>query len=306
MISSYITWLKSLSLKRRYLPLVTLIGYVIFLSFIDRISSNNIKIISLLFVGFYSGPKLQAFFRFILPLLSVALVYDAIKFIGPMIRGEVHVAWPYLTEKAIFGITYQGERLTPNEYLKHFLHPALDLYTGFFYLIFIPIHVTLNAWIGYNAFRTTGDIGWPARMNWAFFWLNMMGYVTYYLFPAAPPWYVDLYGLGPANPEALPNAAGCVRFDSLIGLPIFKNFYAQSSEVFGAIPSLHVAYPALNVFFAFKFRTMRAFAVLFSVSMCFAAVYLNHHYILDVLWGLAYAIVIIAIYQRKYPNLTSS
>jgi membrane-associated phospholipid phosphatase len=34
--------------------------------------------------------------------------------------------------------------------------------------------------------------------------------------------------------------------------------------------------------------------------MCFSAVYLNHHYLLDILWGSTYALVISTIVDRLY------
>jgi membrane-associated phospholipid phosphatase len=44
------------------------------------------------------------------------------------------------------------------------------------------------------------------------------------------------------------------------------------------------------VYYAFRFGTLRAFSTVFYFFMCFSAVYLNHHYILDVIWGSVYAI----------------
>lgn len=306
MLQSYFSWLNNLSVKRRYLPILGIVIYVLVLSLCNILTPNHLKISLGLFAIFYSGPRLQKLTRFALPLLCVAVVYDLMKYIGPHIRGDVHVAWPYETEKRLFGVVYRGQVLTPNEFLKFFQSSFLDFYTGTFYFLFIPIHVVLNFIIGRHAANLTGDENWGIRMNWIFFYLNLMGYVTYYIFPAAPPWYVELYGLGPANIHALPNAAGCARYDSLLGIQLFKKMYANSSEVFGAIPSLHVAYPALNVFFAFKFKKLRTFAVAFSASMCFAAVYLNHHYIIDVLWGLGYAVILLVafsfLFRHRQPH----
>jgi membrane-associated phospholipid phosphatase len=37
---------------------------------------------------------------------------------------------------------------------------------------------------------------------------------------------------------------------------------------------------------------LRAFTIGFYLLMCFSAVYLNHHYVLDLMWGTTYAILI--------------
>jgi membrane-associated phospholipid phosphatase len=76
--------------------------------------------------------------------------------------------------------------------------------------------------------------------------------------------------------------------------------YGRSADVFGAIPSLHIAYPLLAAFFAFQFGALRIFCFCFYLLMCFSAVYLNHHYILDIIWGSAYALVVDWIIYR-YP-----
>jgi phosphatidylglycerophosphatase A len=59
------------------------------------------------------------------------------------------------------------------------------------------------------------------------------------------------------------------------GHAYFHCLYARSSSVFGAVPSLHVAYPLLVLLFGWpRFRWLgRVLASLFFACMCFAAVY---------------------------------
>jgi len=140
------------------------------------------------------------------------------------------------------------------------------------------------------------------QMMWAFFWVNVIGYSTYYWYPAAPPWYVAEHGFGPANLTTPANAAGCVRFDQLLGTQFFSQWYGRSADVFGAIPSLHVAYPFQAVYYSFKFGRAKVFAALFFLIMCFSAVYLNHHYVLDVLLGVVYAIVVTWVVDFFYSK----
>ena len=117
---------------------------------------------------------------------------------------------------------------------------------------------------------------------WAFFFVNILGYSTYYWYAAAPPWYVASYGLGPADLSVQASAAGCLRFDELLGTHFFTGMYGRAADVFGAVPSLHVAYPLQSVYYAFRYGSLRIFSILFYLSMCFSAVYLNHHYIIDI------------------------
>jgi inositol phosphorylceramide synthase catalytic subunit len=116
--------------------------------------------------------------------------------------------------------------------------------------------------------------------------LNLTGWLIWMLYPAAPPWYVDLYGKGPALLDAASNPAGLLRLDALLGVPISATFYSGSANVFGAMPSLHVGYAVLVAWVLFPLRGgWRAFTLLFAASIAFSAVYLRHHYILDVLAG---------------------
>jgi len=236
---------------------------------------------------YYAGPKFRRLFQFTLPLFLTGIVYDSQRYFADYIRGPIHVREPYEFDKHFFGITTATGILTPNEWFQLHTHPFLDLITGFAYLAFIPIFFLTACYFYFWLKREQAD-----QMMWAFFWVNIIGYSTYYWYAASPPWYVALYGFGPARTDIPANLAGCARFDALIGIPFFSEWYGRSADVHGAIPSLHIAYPLQAVYYSFKFRSLRTFSVAFFLLMCFSAVYLNHHYILDILWGAVYAIVV--------------
>jgi membrane-associated phospholipid phosphatase len=120
----------------------------------------------------------------------------------------------------------------------------------------------------------------------------MIGFSLYYIYPAAPPWYVTDHGFTP-DLTVHASAAGALRFDQIVGMPIMQNFYGKSADVFGAIPSLHVTYPFLAMVYGWKLPRFRVFAVMYFLLVCFSAVYLNHHYILDVGIGLGIATAVV-------------
>jgi membrane-associated phospholipid phosphatase len=242
-----------------------------------------------------------------LPLMLTGIVYDSQRFFSDYIRGTIHVTEPYNFDKHFFGIHTAQGILTPNEWCQLHTLPILDVITGFMYLFFIGIYVLFSAYfVFYKSRRGTSKVSAkeiatraPAMM-WGFFWLNCLGYSTYYWYPAAPPWYVAQYGLGPADLTVRASAAGCVRFDQILGTHFFTGMYGRAADVFGAIPSLHVAYPLMAIFFCFRFGSARIGAILFYVLMCVSAVYLNHHYILDILWGSTYAVLVAFLVDRYY------
>lgn len=247
----------------------------------------------------YTGRRSRVLLRFLLPFLATGIIYDSMRFYSDYLRGPVHVSEPYLFDKRFFGIHTARAVLTPNEWLQLHTHPILDLVTGFAYLSFIAIYIGCCAYFRFWAARKgTSRISAtelrrrvPA-MLWSFLVVNLLGYSTYFWYAAAPPWYVARYGLGPARMDTPSSQAGCVRFDQLLGTHFFTEMYGRAADVFGAIPSLHVAYPLVAAYFAFRFGALRVFSVCFYLLMCFSAVYLNHHYVLDILWGSAYALLV--------------
>lgn len=312
-IENWPRWWTSLTLRQRILPVPSvLVFWGVFWGF-QSFRIDHLFVGALILVLSYGGRAAREGLRFLMPLILTGIVYDSQRFYSDYIRGPVHVQEPYLFDKTFFGISTLQGILTPNEWFQLHTHPFLDLITGFFYLTFILIFVLIAAYFYFRLSRV-GTLRLPAseialrapRVMWAFFWVNVIGYSTYYWYAAAPPWYVTLHGLGPALMDTRSNPAGCIRFDQLLGTRFFSEMYGRSADVFGAIPSLHVAYPLQAVYYAFQFGALRAFSVFFFLIMCFAAVYLNHHYVLDILWGSVYAIAVCVVtdwvYRRSSPK----
>jgi membrane-associated phospholipid phosphatase len=324
MLTAYRIWWSKLSPIRQWGPVVFVLLYVAVLFGLHGFRQDHFTTCAAIIVLAYGGPWLDSVFRFILPLIATGVVYDSQRFYEDYIRGPIHVSEPYRFDKYFFGIQTAQGILTPNEWFQLHTHPVLDVITGFAYLFFIAIFVLFCAYFVFYlprkmARKMAGNpSGKPPSgtrspsisvaelvkrapaMMWSFFWLNVAGYSTYYWYAAAPPWYVAEHGLGPADLTVLPNPAGCLRFDQIMGTHFFTGMYGRSADVFGAIPSLHVAYPLVAIYFALRFGAGRIFAVLFYLTMCFSAVYLNHHYLLDIIWGSTYAVIVSMIVDRYY------
>lgn len=237
--------------------------------------------------------RTRGFLRAFWPLILTGAVFDSMRyFYWPGIDGRVHVAEPYLFERRWFGVAGR----TLNELFLEHHWAALDLACGFAYLVFVGEYVALAILLFFRG-REDG----ARTFAWCFLVVNVMGFVTYFVYPAAPPWYVTAYGLGPARMHIAPAPAATLRFDALLGTHLFDEMYGRGIDVFGAYPSLHVSYPFIAAVLAFRFdelRWARAPAVLFSALMCLSAVYLQHHYVTDVVLGLAYALVALAAVSR--------
>ena len=222
-----------------------------------------------------------------LPYLLYALVYDSMRWYADYIRSPiVHVHEPYDFDLRWFGI----HGLTPNEWLQRNTSAALDLICGLAYtpMLFIGESVLLSIY-----FIAKGKVRRAERFTWIFVIANFIGFACYYIYPAAPPWYVSDHGFA-VDLSVHASPAGAIRFDQLIGIPLMQGFYGKSADVFGAIPSLHVVYPFLAVIYGWYLRRFRLIAATYFLLVCFAAVYLNHHYLLDIFLGLAIALAVMA------------
>jgi membrane-associated phospholipid phosphatase len=184
-----------------------------------------------------------------------------------------------------------GERGSVHDWLQ--LHDSLPLDL----VAAIPYGTFLFVAIGFAIYLYVKDYERMRVFGWVFLLVNLAGFATYHLYPAAPPWYFHAHGCTVDLAAHASEAPKLARVDAFLGIHYFHDFYGRASDVFGAMPSLHVAYPLLILLFGWPvMHTLgRTFAVVFLVLMCSAAIYLDHHWIVDVLVGLGYALAIFAI-----------
>lgn len=246
----------------------------------------------LLFNGLFylSGPTRRFILGFAVFLVFWAL-FDLMKAFPNYRYNTVHIADVYHLERSLFGI--HGS--TPNEYWLDHRHVSLDIVAGCAYLCWIPLPL---AFAGYLFYR---DKEMFFRFALTFFLVNVIGFVIYYVFPAAPPWYVQQHGFV-FDPHTPGNTAGLGRWDSYFHVSVFAGLYAKSSNVFAAMPSLHASYPLVVLYYGIRCR-MRWWNALFALIMAgiwWAAVYTGHHYVLDVLAGIGCAVCGIGLFNYWY------
>ena len=287
-------WWGGLGAAGRYAPLGIGAGFLAVHAVLGGLRADHAALVAAALAIYYAGPRLRMVGRFLLPLLLMVAVYDAQRYWAEELRGRVRVSEPNELERAWFGVTMGGETVTPAAWWQQHTHAALDLVCGAAYLVFVPVFLMAVAWWRFGKKMPEAE-----DVMWAMLWLNVSAYVVWMLYPAAPPWYVDRHGLGPALLSALPEAGGAARFDALLGVTWFADYYGRNANVFGAIPSLHVGQTFLAVLFAWRFRSLRAVTTGFWLLTLFASVYLNHHYLVDGLAGMALAGVAWAMAGRK-------
>lgn len=218
------------------------------------------------------------------PFIAVAGCYEVL---GAWFRHPalVHVEDLFALEQRLFSISTSGGPRAVSDIIASQTHPLLDLWCGLTYLLWVPEVFAMTALLFVRARSKALDLAF------GFLALNLAGWAIWILYPAAPPWYVDLYGTGATVIDAPASTAGLARLDALLNLPVAASLYSKSAYVFGAMPSLHVAYSTLVATVVFPLGGKLRWVTLgFALSMAFSALYLRHHYVLDVLAGVALAV----------------
>jgi membrane-associated phospholipid phosphatase len=118
--------------------------------------------------------------------------------------------------------------------------------------------------------------------------LTIAGFVTYVVFPAAPPWYASSHGaLGASD-----RLTGLVWSDALPSFSRVVQHGQAFSNPVAAIPSLHAGFTLLIMLSLWKSARWwgRIPLAAYPLLMGFTLVYFAEHYVVDILAGWVYAL----------------
>jgi hypothetical protein len=221
----------------------------------------------------------RAFLLRFAPLILLLLAYESFRSLIPHLNGHVHYFEMIRFDHAIAG------GITPTARLQNILwHGHLNWYDFYLYFLY-TIHFLMPIALGVLIWKKFGDTKYWQFMT-ALLLLSYLAFLTYLLFPAAPPWMAsDLKYMEPIH-----------RISSdvwwAMGIKDFSSFYAKlSPNPVAAVPSLHSAYPTLFALFIVNlFKGKKFWLVwIYPASIWFGVVYLGEHFVFDVILGVAYA-----------------
>jgi membrane-associated phospholipid phosphatase len=271
----------------RALGVAPFLLYAIFVAWHGNLRWDHAAVALLAVVLGFGGPRAHRLFKGICPLGLTAVLYDSLHYLGGLgvTESSVHVCDLRSLELALFGIRSGARLLTPSDFFQAHSVVALDVFCS------IPYAVFLYACVAFVVATSFRDSHAMRRFGWAFFVSTLVAVVVHHVAPTAPPWYEHLHGCVVDTSARANEGPNLARVDALLGTSYFTSMYRRSSDVFGALPSLHVVYPVLIALegWAIFGRWFRIGAVVFAVWMCFAAVYLDHHWVVDVAAGLVLA-----------------
>lgn len=287
------------SLKNVLTIFLIVVLYFVISYLLIGFKSDQLVLAGIFCVAYFSTYSSRKFILAFSIFIVYWILFDYMKAFPNYNYNQVHILQLHDIELSIFGIPQNGRIITPNEFWLTHSNTFLNILTGIFYLCWIPVPLAFAAYLFFKDKRIF------LQFAITFVLVNMLGFIIYYVYPAAPPWYLQKYG-NVFNTHTLSNSAGLHRFDDYFNIGIFKSIYAKGSNVYAAMPSLHSAYPLIVLYYGIK-KKMGWLNIIFAIVMVgiwFAAVYNSHHYVLDVLAGICTAIVGIVLFQKVLLQTT--
>lgn len=274
------------------------IGYACGLAAAGLARLDHVLVATLAVTTVCWSARTRRFYLNALPFFALFVLYDSLRFWLPSAIDPARVLGCRLRdlELALFGVPHGGGRITLNDLFAAHHHPLLDLLCAVPYGAYVPLL------IGHWMLLYARDEHAARRFACLALATHLFGFATYDVLPAAPPWYVRAHGCAVESAPAM-NPAGLARVDALLGTTYFAALYGRGSTVFGALPSLHVCYPLYGLLVTWRRAGLvsRALQLAYAASMTFAALYLDHHYAIDVLLGFAYCALSFVLVRALLP-----
>jgi hypothetical protein len=239
-----------------------------------------------------------------LPIVLLLEVYNFSRGLADEI-GTPHVMEMVASDRVMFGWLTGGT--VPTVWLQtHLYDPTgihwYDVFASWVYFshfVATPV-VAVVLWVR-NRDRFT-------RFAHRWFALSALGLATYFLYPAAPPWWAAKYGLIEPVARISGRAWNAI---GLHGAGNVLNAGQLAANPVAAMPSLHTAF-ALFVVVFFLPRVRRRWWPLmlaYPLAMTFTLVYTGEHYVIDVLVGWVYvgiAFALVAALERWWAPISRS
>lgn len=255
----------------------------------------------LLLIGAAVMGRAVAFLRDWVPVVLLIAGYELMRKLAGQIVAEqgryVHVGELIAADRALFGgqlpTLWLQERLYEAGRTQWYDYGALVFYALHFVF---PLAFAFMLWISYR------ERFWQFCLT--FLLMTYAAFAFFLWYPAAPPWFAERHGYleGVAWPAG--QAVRAMVPTEHENFDTFKIWDDVSGNPVAAMPSLHAAFPWLVLLFAVKFYGRRGLLFLpYSPILWLSIVYLAHHWVVDILAGVAWATACFVAVQFAWPRL---
>jgi membrane-associated phospholipid phosphatase len=174
---------------------------------------------------------------------------------------------------------------------KAFYHPGVVGIQDIVAMVFYFMHFVLPIVVGFIFWINSREHYW--RYIAALLLMCFLAFGTYLFWPSAPPWY-QLPNVVKINDRTVHALWGYT-----LVTPIYHSF---NPNQFAAFPSLHAAFPALAMVYAWsRYRALAIGLAFWTAAVVVSIVYLGEHYVVDALAGFVYvaaATLIVEMFVR--------
>ncbi|HSX44854.1 MAG TPA: phosphatase PAP2 family protein [Candidatus Saccharimonadales bacterium] len=237
-----------------------------------------------LFLILGQGKQFAIYFS---PFLILLLSFDKLRSLAPIINHRVHYLEMPNFDKWLFGGHLPTAWLQRHLYFGHVAWYDFGFYFLYMLHFIAPIILAVVIW----KFKPK----YYGQFVSALLVLSYAAFITYVIFPAAPPWMSSDYG----KIDHIQRISSDVW--RTFGVKDFSLYYKKlAPNAVAAVPSLHAAYPFLFALTIRKIWGNKWFAISLTYPLLvgFGVVYLGEHYVFDVLLGFVYATL--AFYAAPY------
>lgn len=233
------------------------------------------------FLGMLVAGRAWMFLWDWLPPILLILGYDYVRGLVPDYITKVHIHVMIYFDKFIFGAV-------PTLTLQHlfFVDGRIRWYDNvaviFYFAHFVvPLFLALVFWV---IDRKMFKLYMLAMVI-----LSYAAFITYFLFPAMPPWLASQQGFLPPVAHIMDQVLA--HFARPISLPTVYQY--MGANLVAAVPSLHAAYPFMAALFVNrKFPRWGKLFFLYPAIMWVSVIYLGEHYFFDIVVAVIYTLVI--------------
>ncbi|MDD5693501.1 MAG: phosphatase PAP2 family protein [Patescibacteria group bacterium] len=223
-------------------------------------------------------------FRFLkdwAPLVFLLLGYEFLRGLAPMLHTKVNIYPLINADKFMFGGHIPTIELQKWLYIPGQLH-----FYDFIFTILYMMHFALPLIFGFYLWTKKRERF--RHFMVALLVLSYLGFITYLLYPAMPPWMAAEKGIIPQVYNIF--NAGAAEFFRGGSFP--SVYWMFSPNPVAAMPSLHAAYPTLVFLYLLKYFGKKMWwFIIYVFGVWFAIIYLGHHYVIDAVIGILYAVV---------------
>lgn len=232
----------------------------------------------------------KRFIHDFLPFILILISYDFFRGFADDINKNVHFFEAINITKWIFNGHMPTVELQSRFYTPGFLH-WYDYGAAFLYLIHfaVPLLFAFYLWIRNKKYFREYML--------ALVLLSYAGFLSYLLYPSAPPWLASAQGYIPHVTKIFNVVMS--QFPQRIDVPTLYRFVGYN--LVAAIPSMHASYPFLTLLFAIRYFKLKGFLFLpYVLGMWLTIIYLGEHYFIDVVVGVIYCLVIFGVTQPLF------